>query len=104
MILNDSYVQMATTLPEQAAARDTWLDADLSRNMPKLTVASENQNDYSMIMNDITTYVQEMYIQFITGQADLDADWENYVNTVNGMGLENALEYEREAYELYQAR
>lgn len=104
VILNDSYVQMATTLPEQAAARDTWLDADLSRNMPKLTVASENQNDYSMIMNDITTYVQEMYIQFITGQADPDADWENYVNTVNGMGLENALEYEREAYELYQAR
>lgn len=104
VILNDSYVQMATTLPEQAAARDTWLDADLSQNMPKLTVAAENQNDFNMIMNDVTTYVQEMYIQFLTGQADLDADWETYVNTLNGMGLETAVGYEREAYELYQAR
>ena len=95
---------MATTMPEQATARDTWLDADLSQNMPKLTVAGENQNDFNMIMNDVTTYVQEMYIQFITGQADLEADWETYVNTINGMGLETALQYESEAYELYQAR
>ena len=74
------------------------------QNMPKLTVAGENQNDFNMIMNDVTTYVQEMYIQFITGQADLEADWETYVNTINGMGLETALQYESEAYELYQAR
>lgn len=104
VILNDSYVQMATTMPEQSTARETWLDADLSQNMPKLTVASENQNDFNMIMNDVNTYVQEMYIQFITGQADLDADWETYVSTINGMGLETALQYENEAYELYQAR
>lgn len=104
VILNDPYVQMTTTLPEQGTARDTWLDADSGVNIPRLTVATENQSDFNMIMNDVTTYVQEMYIQLITGQASLENDWETYVNTVNGMGMDIALQYERDAYQLYQQR
>ena len=29
-----------------------------------------------------------MRAKFITGDADLDADWEEYINTLNRMGLE----------------
>lgn len=104
VILNDPYVQMTTTLPEQGTARDTWLNADSGVNIPRLTVATENQSDFNMILNDVNTYVQEMYIQFITGQASLENDWETYVNTVNGMGMDIALQYERDAYQLYQQR
>lgn len=104
IIKNDSYVPMATLLPEQAVARERWLAAESGVNLPKLTVAAEDQNDYNMIMNEINTYVQEMCIKFITGQADLEGDWASYVSTLNGMGLETVTQYMTTAYELYQAR
>lgn len=72
--------------------------------MPRVTVAADVQSDYSMLMNDIDTYVQEMYVKFISGQASLDTDWESYVNTLNGMGLETATQYMADAYAKYQQR
>lgn len=101
---NDSWMQISTSLPEQRTALTNWLDGTSGVNIPRLTVAAENQSDFNMIMNDVTTYVQEMYIQFITGQASLENDWETYVNTVNGMGMDIALQYEQDAYQLYQQR
>lgn len=104
VMLSEPYNQIVTILPEQAAARATWLDAGSGVMMPRVNIASDVQSDYSMLMNDIETYVQEMYIQFIVGDASLDNDWETYVNTMNGMGLETATQYVTEAYERYQAR
>lgn len=104
LMYQDAYVQIITTLPEQEAALSTWLDAEPGVTMPRLSVAADVQSDYSMLMNDINTYVQEMYVKFIAGQASLETDWETYVNTLNGMGLETATQYMADAYALYQQR
>lgn len=104
VMMEEPYVEIITTLPEQREARSTWLDAVDGVNLPYLTVDPEVQSDYTMLMNDITTYVQETYIQFITGQVDLESGWENYVNTLNGMGLETVTQYMADAYALYQQR
>ena len=104
VMLNEPYAQIITTLPEQLSARNTWLDADAGVALPRVTVAADVQSDYSMLMNDIDTYVQEMYVKFISGQASLDTDWESYVNTLNGMGLETATQYMADAYAKYQQR
>lgn len=104
VMLDEPYAQIITTLPEQLSARNTWLDADAGVALPQLTIAADVQSDYSMLMNDINTYVQEMYVKFISGQANLDTDWESYVNALNGMGLETATQYVIDAYTKYQQR
>ena len=104
VILLDSYLPMVTSLPEQNVARERWLDADTGVNMPRVTVAPEVQNEFNTIMNQINTYQQEMYIGFITGQANLNSDWETYVDTLKGMGMDTATQYKQEAYVLYQSR
>lgn len=104
VMLDEPYAQIITTLPEQLSARNTWLDADAGVALPQLTIAADVQSDYSMLMNDINTYVQEMYVKFISGQANLDTDWEPYVNALNGMGLETATQYVIDAYTKYQQR
>lgn len=104
IILTDAYLPMVTSLPEQNVARERWLDADQGVNMPRVTVAPEVQNEFNTIMNQISTYQQEMYIGFITGQSNLDSDWETYVGTLKGMGLDAAIQYKQEAYTLYQSR
>lgn len=104
IIQSSVHEQMTTTLPEQGVAHERWFDATSGVNMPRLTVAAEVQSDYNMMMNDINTYVQEMYIKFITGQSNIEADWDKYVSTLNGMDLEAATKHMSDAYALYKAR
>jgi putative aldouronate transport system substrate-binding protein len=104
VILTDSYLPMVTSLPEQNVARERWLDADTGVNMPRVTVSPEVQSEFNTIMNQINTYQQEMYIAFITGQSNLTSDWDTYVETIKGMGLDTAIQYKQEAYTLYQSR
>ena len=90
--------------PEQGEARTLWQSLDSGANLPKLVVAQEDADEYRMILNEVKTYVQEMYIKFITGQANLDSDWDTYMNTLNGMDLPYATECMQKAYNAYQNR
>lgn len=101
---NDAYIQLNITLPEQGEARNLWQSLDPGVNLPKLTVAPESASEYRMILNEVKTYVQEMYIKFITGQASLDSDWDTYLNTLNGMDLPYATECMAKAYEAFENR
>lgn len=48
---------------------------------------------------DITLYVDEMQAKFITGVADIDAEWDNYVATCEKMGLSEVLEVYQASYD-----
>lgn len=48
---------------------------------------------------DITLYVDEMQAKFITGVADIDAEWDNYVATCEKMGLNEVLEVYQSSYD-----
>lgn len=45
--------------------------------------------DYVTYHSDLETYVKESGIKFITGELDLEKDWDNYVSTYLSMGGEN---------------
>ncbi|MBQ8087518.1 MAG: extracellular solute-binding protein [Clostridia bacterium] len=45
-------------------------------------------DEYVSYYSDLDTYVKESGIKFITGESDLDADWDNYVSTYLSMGGE----------------
>lgn len=72
--------------------------------LPKLVVDKEVANEYRMILNDVQTFVQESYIKFVTGQSNLDSDWETYLSTLNGMNLPYAVECVTNAYNAFQSR
>ncbi len=40
---------------------------------------------------DMQTYVETMEAQFITGETDIDAEWDNYVNAVKSYGYDEIL-------------
>ncbi len=41
----------------------------------------------SELNRDISVLVDEMRLLFMTGEADLDADWDTYIETLNSLGL-----------------
>ena len=48
--------------------------------------------------SDLETYVKESGIKFITGELDLEKDWDNYVSTYLSMGGEEVRSSLLEAY------
>lgn len=97
----DQYYQMQQA--KDAVAN--WSDANSREHkVPAITPSQEESSEFASIMNDINTYVAEMYSKFVLGQADIDAEYDNFVKTLNDFGLERALEIQQSAYERYQNR
>lgn len=63
-------------------------DAIWPNFMPTAAEAAE----LGALLTDINTYVAEMTTKFITGDADLGTEWDDYVNTLQSMGYERYVE------------
>ena len=69
---------------------------------PLLSYTSEEANERATLKADLENYLKQAKAQFITGEIDVEEGWDNFVNTVNGMGLERLIEIEQAAYDRYQ--
>jgi len=70
---------------------------------PVVFYTSDEVEERGAVYKDITTYLKQARAQFITGELDLDKDWDTYVNTLNQMNLGRLLEIEQAAYDRYAA-
>ena len=84
----EDYMQHDYTLPR---AVDMLLDVD---------EVSERDG----ILVDVEAYVSENMFNFIRGDLDIDADWDNYVKTLERYKLSRAIELEQTAYDRYLER
>lgn len=61
-----------------------WIDASI----PKVSIFSEEE---AMLRDEVnseaTAYWLEWRDKFVTGLADIDKDWDTYVNSINGVGM-----------------
>ena len=68
-----------------------------------LTLTQEEQDIYNDCWTDITNKVTEMNAAFITGQADIEAEWDSYINALYDMGLQDAIDVYQAALDRYNA-
>ena len=47
-------------------------------------------------------YVNQATVQFITGELDVDKDWDTYIEKLNNMGVENYLATWQNYYDAYE--
>ena len=71
--------------------------------MPNGTPTAEESEEYSTIMNEVETYRDEMTNKFILGTESLD-NFDQYVETMNSLGLQRAIEIQDAALERYNER
>lgn len=72
--------------------------------LPPLTLTSEESDIYGGIMPDLQTYMDECVLKFITGKMSIDSDWDDYVNGIKGMGIDEAIKCKQTALERYEKR
>lgn len=70
---------------------------------PNLVYTSEESSERATLYTDISQYLANAKAQFVTGEMDLDADWDAHVNTLNQMGLQRIMEIEQAAYDRMQS-
>lgn len=68
---------------------------------PVVSYTSEEIEQRNAVHKDITTYLEQAKAQFITGELDVEKDWDTYVSTVEQMNLEQLMEIEQAAYDRY---
>lgn len=98
------YLRQYYTYDGQKASNAIWSDNDgKSHKLPPITPTSEESDQFSAIMNEISTYRDEMTIKYILGTEDIST-FDTYVSTIESMGLERALEIENAALSRYNNR
>lgn len=92
--------------PESVAAVDLWVENNemTEHLMPYgVTLTTEESTEYSSLATSINTYASEMALKYLTGEESLD-NFDSFVETLNGMGLERVLEIQQAAYDRFLAR
>lgn len=70
--------------------------------LPLMRFTEEEQSEASIISTDIGNYVKEMKAKWITGESDVNADWEAYKEQLKKMGVDRYLEIYSQAYDRYK--
>ena len=107
--LIDLSVQEMTYTEAQKAAVPTWVDAydSADETVPNerwLSYTPEESQHKADLQSDIETYQTEMRLKFITGQLDIDAEWDNYCTALEGMGIHTMEEINQAAVDRYLAK
>ena len=71
--------------------------------MPSGYITEEESDKLTQIDTDTQTYINKMFANWITGASDIDADWDEYLNQLDKLGLPELLEIRQKAYDAYLA-
>jgi len=88
----DYNLELAEKLDDYEAARPAELIA-------KIKYSSEAQAEAAELGNALTEFVKNKMALWITGSADVDAEWEDYLADLEKIGLSRYLELTQEAYD-----
>ena len=93
-------------VPASVEAVDLWVeDNETSEHLypTGVSLTTDESSELSAIENAINTYASEMALKFLTGEESLD-NFDNFVETLNEIGLPRVLEIRQAAYDRFLAR
>ncbi|GIP35003.1 extracellular solute-binding protein [Paenibacillus sp. J2TS4] len=99
-IISEQYFKGGESLPNSIAAAELLEPYANKEVWPAFSFTPEENSRLAGLSSDIGTYVSEMRAKFITGAKPL-AEWDDYVQTINKMGLEEYMKIYKAAFERY---
>ncbi|MGN1059189.1 MAG: extracellular solute-binding protein [Clostridia bacterium] len=99
------YLEQYAGRPEQQQAWENWYNTDARKYvLPTTYIAEDKAKAYATKFTDVTSYVNEMYIKFISGIEPIDNFDTTYMESLKKRGIEDLIAMRQEAYENYQKR
>lgn len=97
------YIEQYLELPSQREALVNWEKAKSDMRMPLTTLTAEEGRKKASIMTDLNVYHEEMLLKFIMGTEPLEK-FDEYVETLKAMGIEEVIKLEQTALERFLKR
>jgi putative aldouronate transport system substrate-binding protein len=98
--LSQSAVDQFVEVPLFIASNDMLPYAPpLESLIPPLSFDDDASRELTEAQLSVKTYIDEMLIRFITGDADIDSEWDSYLETLNSQGLPQLLSIYQKAYD-----
>lgn len=70
---------------------------------PAFSYDEKDSERMAVLKNDIDTYVNECEAKFVTGEMNFEEDWDNYVKTLETIGLAELMEIYQRGLDTYKA-
>lgn len=65
---------------------------DESEIYPPVLYSAEDSTELSVLQTDINNIVNQKKAQWVTGETDIEAEWDSYLESLNNVGLPRAME------------
>lgn len=73
-------------------------------NLPRLTYTDDERTEYTAIMADVKTYLEENINKFITGTLDIEKDYPQFIKDLKSMKADRAVEINKAAVKRWQTK
>lgn len=105
MVQDRRYIEQYASLPQQQAALTQWSNTTSAEyQVPPISVAEADKAEYDKLVMDINTYISEMFVKYVTGQASLDTFETEYLGQLEKMGIDRVIELQQEALDAFNTR
>lgn len=72
--------------------------------IPPLTYNEQNSAEYAELHSVISDYIEASWVRFITGDLDLEKDWDAYLNELKNMNIDRYLEIMQKQYDIQKGK
>ncbi|WP_156285773.1 type 2 periplasmic-binding domain-containing protein [Oceanivirga salmonicida] len=95
----DFNYEYAWATPEAIKINELYMKNDVVVDLlPELKYSKENSKKINKINSNMRSYVEEKIQGWILGTSNIEKDWEEYLNRLNELGLEEATKINNEAW------
>ena len=105
-IQDQKYIEQYYSKPQQQEALNAWMERiDIEQPMvyPKAILTSEENDEYSTIMTEVTSMVNEKTTQFIIGTLPME-EYDSFISDLKALNVDKAIALRQAALERYNQR
>ena len=67
--------------------------------LPPMYMPNDIVKEYAQYKTDITKFVTDYTVRFITGNANIESEWSSYINNLDKMGIDKYIKITQDAYD-----
>lgn len=92
-----------TRINPTALANATKVGPHLIPAFPPILPTTEEADETAGILADLDTYREETILKMVLGQEELELGWEEYISTMESLGVDRLIEIKQAQYDRYNA-